>query len=191
MLKWLLHRKLRTFEREHGYDAAYMHELLDTDLGAFLKFARATGLGTYRKDVPADVYMAAGLTSSIQADCGPCTQLGVGFALKAGVPAAAIAAVVQGDLAAMSPDIALGARFARAILARDVAVDALREDIARRWGPRAVIALAYAVMAAQLYPAMKYATGHGKACTRVVVEGQAIAPGRVAGRAQGAAIEVA
>lgn len=176
MLTWLLHRKLRAFERAHGYDASYMHDLLDTDLGAFLKFARASGLGTYRKDVPADVYMAAGITSSIQADCGPCTQLGVGFALKAGVPAAAIAAVVRGDLAAMSPEVALGARFARAILARDVAVDALREDVARRWGPRAVVALAYAVMTAQLYPALKYATGHGKACTRVVVAGEPIVP---------------
>src|SRR5688572_33315789 len=91
MLKWLLHRKLAAFEREHEYDASYMHEVLETDLGAFRKFGRAVGLGAYRKDVPADVYLAAALTSSIQADCGPCTQLGVGFALRAGIPPATIA----------------------------------------------------------------------------------------------------
>jgi hypothetical protein len=176
MVKWLLHRKLRAFEREHGYDATYMHELLDTDLGAFLKFGRAVGLGAYRKDVPADVYMAAGLTSSIDADCGPCTQLGVGFALQAGVPAASIAAVVRGDFAAMSDDVALGARFARAVLARDLSADEYREEIERRWGPRAVLALAYAMMAAQLYPTLKYALGHGKSCTRVVVDGEAVSP---------------
>lgn len=176
MLKWLLHRKVRAFERQHGYDASYMHELLDTDLGAFVKFARATGLGAYRKDVPADVYAAAGLTSSVVADCGPCTQLGVGLAREAGVPAAALKAIIAGDERAMSSDVALGARFARAILARDVEVDALRAEVARRWGPRAVVTLAYAVMAAQLYPALKYATGHGKACTRVMVEGQAVVP---------------
>ena len=176
MVKWLLHRKLRAFEREHGYDATYMHELLDTDLGAFLKFERAVGLGAYRKDVPADVYMAAGLTSSIQADCGPCTQLGVGFALQAGVSPSSIAAVARGDLAAMSDDVALGARFARAVLARDLAADEYREEIERRWGPRAVLALAYAVMAAQLYPTLKYALGHGKACTRLVIDGEAISP---------------
>ncbi len=62
MLKWLLHRKLAAFEREHGYDASYMHEVLDTDLGAFLKFARAIGIGAYRKDVPREVYLAAALT---------------------------------------------------------------------------------------------------------------------------------
>lgn len=183
LLKWMIHRKLSAFEREHGYDASYMHEVVDRDVGAFLKFARATGLGSYRKDVPKDVHIAAGLTSSIQADCGPCTQLGVGFALQAGVPAETIAAVVKGDEAAMSPEVALGVRFARAVLARDAAAGACREEIVRRWGPRALLALAFAVMAAQLYPALKYALGHGKACTRVVVAGRTITPLRHAAEA--------
>jgi hypothetical protein len=176
MLKWMIHRKLRAFEREHGYDASYMHEVLDTDLGAFLKFARAIGLGSYRKDVPADAYFAATATSSIQADCGPCTQLGVTLALREGVPTAAIAAVVKGNEAAMSADAALGVRFARAVLAHDPAADACREEIVRRWGPRAVLALSFGIMSAQLYPTLKYALGHGKACTRVVVGDQTIAP---------------
>jgi hypothetical protein len=176
MLKWLLHRKLSAFERQHEYDASYMHELLETDLTAFFKFGRATALGAYQKDVPAAVRAAASLTSSIDADCGPCTQLGVDFALAAGVPAATIAAIVRGDEQALSPDVALGLRFARAVLARDPALDELRQEVARRWGARAVVSLAYGIMAAQLYPALKYAMGHGKACTRVVVAGQPVSP---------------
>jgi hypothetical protein len=35
-------------------------------------------------------------------------------------------------------------------------------------------------MAAQMYPTMKYALGHGQACTRVVVAGQAVTPARMA-----------
>ena len=178
MLKWFIHRKLRAFEREHGYDASYMHEVLDTDLLAFRKFAGATRIGTYRRDVPAEVFVAASLTSSIQADCGPCTQLGVGFALKAGMPSATLAAIVKGDEAAMSHDVALGVRFARAVLARDATADVYREEITRRWGPRAVIALAFGIMGAQLYPTLKYALGPGKACTRVVVAGEPLAPRR-------------
>jgi hypothetical protein len=176
MIKWLLHRRLAAFEREHEYDASYMHELLETDLGAFLKFGRATGLGAYRKDVPAEVYVAAALTSSIQADCGPCTQLGVGFALRAGVPSTTIAAIVAGNLAAMSSEVALGVRFARAVLAREAGADEYRDEIVQRWGPRALLALGFGIMTAQLYPALKYALGHGKACTRVVVAGQAVSP---------------
>jgi hypothetical protein len=43
-----------------------------------------------------------------------------------------------------------------------------------------VIALAFAMMAAQMYPMLKYALGHGHACTRVVVEGKTIMTPRVA-----------
>ncbi|HVU52896.1 MAG TPA: hypothetical protein VHL80_19575 [Polyangia bacterium] len=180
MLKWLIRRNLRAFERANGYDASYLHEVLSTDLGAFLKFARATKLNAYRKDAPPDLYYAAQLTSSVAGDCGPCTQLGVGFALGSGVAPATVAAIIEGDEAAMSPEVALGVRFARAVLARDVAVDALREEIVRRWGPRAVLALTFGVMASQLYPALKYALGHGQACTRVVIAGRAVAPRRLA-----------
>jgi hypothetical protein len=184
MLKWLLHRRLRAFQRANGDDSSHMHEVLDTDLGAFFKFARAAGaLAGYRKDVPLDVYVGAGLTSSVQADCGPCTQIGVGFALRAGVPPATVVAVVQGDLAAMSPEVALGVRFARAVLARDAAAEACRDEILRRWGPRAVLTLSFGIMAAQLYPTFKYALGHGRACTRIVVAGQTVSPRRLAAEA--------
>jgi hypothetical protein len=150
MLKWFLHRKLRAFERAQSYDASYMHEVLETDPAAFMKFASATRLGHYRKDVPVDVYYGATLTSSVQADCGPCTQLGVGFAGMAGVSAETIAAVIRGDEAALPREVALAVRFARAVLARDAAADGYREEIQRRWGPRAVLTLAFGVMAGQL-----------------------------------------
>jgi hypothetical protein len=180
MLKWLIHRKMRRFEKAHGYDASYMHEVLDLDLGAFFKFGRAVALGRYRKDVPADAYFAATLASSMHADCGPCTQLGVGFALQEGVPARAVAAIVAADETAMTADVALGFRFARAVLAHAPQADELRDEIARRWGPRAVLALSFGMMAAQMYPALKYALGHGQACTRVTVAGQTVTPTRLA-----------
>lgn len=178
MLKWFVHRKLRAFERAHDYDASYLHDVLDTDLAAFMKFSFATGLGSYRKDVPAEASFAAGLTSSMHADCGPCTQLGVGFALEAGVSSSTIAAIIAGDDDAMPPDAALAARFARAVIAHDPDADACREEITRRWGPRAVLSLTFAVMAAQLYPTLKYALGHGKACMRVVVGDRVVTPSR-------------
>jgi hypothetical protein len=153
-----------------------MHDVLTADLRAFVTFGFATSIGTYRKDVPSDVYVAAALTSSMHADCGPCTQLGVGFALKDGVPAATITAIVAGDEAAMSPDVALGVRYARAVLAHDPEADLCREEIAGRWGQRAVLALAFGIMGAQLYPTLKYALGHGKACTRVEVAGTTVTP---------------
>jgi hypothetical protein len=46
-----------------------------------------------------------------------------------------------------------------------------RTVILERWGPRAVVSLALMMTTARIYPTVKYATGHGKACTTVVVGG--------------------
>ena len=102
MLKWFIRRKLSAFEKDFGYDASYMRHVLDTDFGAFVKFARATSIGRHRKDAPIDLYTAVALTGVISADCGPCAQLGVTFALREGVPAATLARILRGNEAEMT-----------------------------------------------------------------------------------------
>lgn len=59
--------------------------------------------------------------------------------------------------------------------AREASADAFREEIERRWGPRAVVSLAFAMTLARVYPTLKYALGHGRARRRVIVEGAPIA----------------
>jgi putative copper export protein len=71
----------------------------------------------------------------------------------------------------MPPDVALVWNFTRATLAHDPAADEYREAIVKRWGRLALVSLAFAIAAARIYPTVKYALGHGKACTRVVVGG--------------------
>jgi hypothetical protein len=177
MLKWFLHRKLAAFEKDFGYDASYMHDVLDTDFGAFMKFARATAIGNYRKDVPIDVYTAVMLVGVTKADCGPCAQLGVTMALRQGVPGATLAKILRGDEAAMTEPTRLGVRFARAVFARDaLAADEARAELARRYGKRAIVSLGLAICASQLYPNFKWALGYGHACQRIEVEGTTIAP---------------
>jgi hypothetical protein len=62
----------------------------------------------------------------------------------------------------------------RATLAHDAVADEYREAILKRWGPRALVSLAFPITAARIYPTAKYALGHGKACTRVVVGGTTV-----------------
>lgn len=176
MLKWFIRRKLTAFERDFGYDAAYMHHVLETDFGAFMRFAKVSSLSSYRKDVPPDLHSAVGLTGSLHADCGPCTQLGVTMALREGVPAATIARIIRGNEDEMTEPTRLGVRFARAVLAHDPAADEYRAEILRRHGPRAVVSLSLTLVASQMYPTFKYALGYGHACSRINVEGTAITP---------------
>jgi len=175
MVKWFIRKRLAAFDRQFGYDTSYMKHVLDTDLGPFLKFARAGGVSRYRKDAPLDVYYAAKITAVVAADCGPCAQLVVGMALADGLPGATIAKILQGDEAVMTQPVRLGVRFARAVIARESA-DELRAEIENRWGPRALISLGFPLVSAQIFPTLKYALGYGKACQRIVVEGTEIAP---------------
>ena len=175
MLKWLMHRGVAAFERQWQYDAIYLHDLIETDPRAAWAFQRATALGRYRRALPADALAAAALTAVRMEDCGPCTQLGVAMAEKSGVDAAVLRAVLTGDVAAMPDHVALVWRFTRATLEHDASADPHRDEIERRWGRQAVVSLAFAILTSRMYPTVKYALGHGKACTRVVVGGTPIA----------------
>jgi hypothetical protein len=133
MLKWLMRRGLAAFERQWNYDASYMHEMVEADPWAALRFQRATSLGKYRKDVPVDALAAAAITAVRHEDCGPCTQLGVSMFERAGVDPKVLTAVLTETPAAMPPDVALAWRFTRATIDHDPAADQYRDEIIRRW----------------------------------------------------------
>jgi hypothetical protein len=175
VLKWLMQRRIAAFEQTYGYDAGYLREMLEADTGALMRFFKVAGMAQYRKDVPAAVWYAAGLAGGLHEACGPCTQLGVTMAERAGVPAAVLRAILAGDAEALPAEVALGLRFAQATLAHDPAADELRAEIVHCWGPRALVSLAFALAAARVFPTVKYALGHGQACTRVTVGGAPIA----------------
>ena len=176
MMKWLIHRRLAAFEKDFGYNADFMHHVLDTDFRAFMRFGRVGSALRYRKDVPDELYYAVALTGTIGGDCGPCAQLGVTMALREGVPGATLASIVRGNEAEMTDVVRLGVRYARAVLARQPIADEYRADIVRRWGERAVVTLALALVGSQIFPTFKYALGYGHACQRLVVEGASIVP---------------
>ena len=170
MLKAIARKGIESFEKQWGYDASYLHEILDEGgLDAVMAVNGVTKLGAYCKDVPLDAYYAAKLLSVREADCGPCTQLIVDMAQRAGVAEPVLRAVLERNPHALPPDAKLAYEFAEATLAHDFAADALREQIVARWGKRALISIAYGIVAAQIYPTLKYALGHGHACLRVRV----------------------
>jgi hypothetical protein len=171
MMRWALRKAIGKFERDWNYDASYMREIIDASPRAAWLFSRAAALGQFRGDIPLEPWFAAGITAVRHEDCGPCTQLGVTMAERAGVKPAILRAVLVDDADAMPPDVALAWKFTRATLAHDAAADEYRDEIVKRWGRRALVSLAFAITAARIYPTVKYALGHGKACMRVVTGG--------------------
>ncbi len=169
MIRWALQRMIDKFEKDWNYDASYMRDMIDASPRAAWLFSRVTALGKFRRDIPEEAWCAAGITAVRHEDCGPCTQLAVTMAERAGVSPAVLRAVLTDDSDAMPPDVALVWRFTRATLAHDVAADGYREAIVKRWGQRALVSVSFAITTARIYPTVKYALGYGKACTRIVV----------------------
>jgi hypothetical protein len=172
MMKWFLRRWIDKFERMWGYDASYLRDVLDADPRALLAFSKAAGIGTYQKDVPLPAYCAAGIVSVMSEDCGPCTQLAINMAERAGVDATILRAIVARELNGMPEDVALAVCFAETSLRHEPEAVDLREEVLRRFGKRGLVSLAFAMTAARLYPTLKYAMGHGQACKRVTIGGE-------------------
>jgi len=173
MLKAYFTRYLDRFERQWNYDASYMRDVLAVSPASFLKFMLGTQAAN-RAAAPAEAIAAAGLFGTLAEDCGPCTQIGVDMSTAQGLDPEVLRAILAGDEAAMGETAALAYRFARASLARDMAAcDPLRDEIVRRWGKKALVAISLTLMASRMYPTLKYALGHGKTCSKVVVAGVA------------------
>ena len=172
MLKWFLRRQIAGFERAWNYDASYLREMIDVDPKALTTFWKAQGVTRYRKDIPLAPYCAAGIVAVMSEDCGPCTQLCIDMAERQGVDPAMLRAVVARDFQAMPFEVALAVRFTEATLRHAPQADDLREEVVRHWGRRGLVSLAFAMLAARMYPTIKYALGHGQACTRLKIGGE-------------------
>ncbi|PZQ58866.1 MAG: hypothetical protein DI570_17110 [Phenylobacterium zucineum] len=180
MLKLMLGRWIDGFEKTFNYDASYMRHVLRVNPASLMKFAMGTRAADHSA-APHEALIAAGLVGTLSEDCGPCVQVGVDIAAANGVNPAVLRAIIAGDLAAMGETAALGYRFAQASLARDMATcDPLRDEIVRRWGDKALVAISLAIVQSRMYPTLKYAMGYGKTCSRVTVGGETVAPLRLA-----------
>jgi hypothetical protein len=172
MIKWFLRRWIDKFERTWSYDTSYLLDILDADPRALMLFSKAAGIGTYRKDVPLAAHCAAGIVAVMAEDCGPCTQLGIDMAQRAGVDPAILRVVVARDLRDVPEDVVLTVRFVETSLRHAPEADDLREEVLRRFGKRGLVSLAFAMTAARLYPTVKYAMGPGHACMRLTIGGE-------------------
>jgi hypothetical protein len=94
------------------------------------------------------------------------------MAQRQGVDPAILRAVIAHEVTAMPYEVALAVRFAEASLRHAPEADDLREEVVRQFGKRGLVSLAFALTASRLYPTLKYALGHGRACTRLTVGGE-------------------
>ncbi len=167
MLKAFLKRQLDRFGRRWDYDVGYMRALVDLDTGGAVRLGFVSGFTDHRFGLDARPYFAAKITATRTADCGSCLRLVIGMATEAGVPAGAIAAMLTHG-AGVPGDMALAARYARAVLDNDPELPTIIAACERQWGRGGVAGLAAAVVSGSFYPVLKRGLGHGNACEPVL-----------------------
>ena len=85
MIKSIMHWYVRRFERAWGYDAGYFHDVVSASLSAAWKFTFLQPMAQHHEDVSEDAWHAAHLAGAMAEDCGPCVQLCVDMATRAGM----------------------------------------------------------------------------------------------------------
>lgn len=180
MRKWIARRMIDRFTARYGYDTSYMRAMLMASPAGFFKFLAVTKLAAHAEAAPRDALFAARLVGAMTEDCGPCVQIVVDMAREADVSDTDISAILRRDPGAMSPDAALGFRFADAVARRSGDDDAARGDVRALWGEKGVIDLTFALQASRLYPMVKAGMGYAKECTRVTIGGKPVAVAKAA-----------
>jgi len=174
VIRSYFHRSVARLEKSYGYDATYLHEVIDISPRAFFKFGLFQIMSYHRDGAPRDAYCAARIAATLSEDCGPCAQLTVDMALEAGVDPKRIRALLRGDLEQAGPDAELGFRYGIAVSQNTLDAPALSAEVERRYGKRALVSMAYAVACSRVYPALKRGLGHGAACSKIEVSDETI-----------------
>ncbi|HXH64881.1 MAG TPA: hypothetical protein VNH42_05165 [Mariprofundaceae bacterium] len=175
----MIQKQLDAFERGFDYDVGYVREILDISVRALMRFNAVSKMGRYCHGLPRSAWYAAKLTATMIEDCGPCTQLVATMAERDGVPPAVLQGILTADRQLMDEDAALGVAFTRAVLLRDPRAESLREMVLGCWGREGLLSLAFAMTASRMFPTMKYALGHGRACVSVRVGSRDVRPCKV------------
>ena len=95
MLRFLILRKLASVECEIGISVDYVRHILRVSLGAFFKFAKVFPLAQYRRSLPLDMHVVAGIVAARDEDCGTCVQVALNMGKKQGVDSAILRAVID------------------------------------------------------------------------------------------------
>ena len=168
MLGPLLKHAFRRFGARYGYDTVYLTELVDLDAGGGFKLALVSYFTDHRFGLEAAPYFAARITAVRHTDCGSCLRLAIARACEAGVPMAAISAMLSDDASRAPREMALARHYAEAVLANDPTLPQIVGACEARWGKRGLAGLAAATVSGSFYPLLKRGLGHGNTCEPVL-----------------------
>lgn len=169
MLRKLILRKLASEERKLGESVDYVRHILRVSLRAFFKFIKIMPFASYRRTLPADACAVAQLVATRDEDCGTCVQIGVNVALRDGVPADVLQAVIDERPDALPEPLADVYRFTESVVKADGNDEPLRDRVRRHYGDEGLVELSLAIAGCRVFPIVKRTLGYATSCRLVEI----------------------
>lgn len=152
-----------TSEKETGYSADYMRDMLRASGWGFLKFLLSMPVIQHRKHAPNALHQVAQLGATQQEACGPCLEVSKKYARQNGV-----SDIIVRQLLAHSEQVEplykaaflLGAHVAGGPPLSDTHVTMLKEAI----GDKGYTELVMSAAAVRVFPALKRGLGYADMC---------------------------
>ncbi len=162
MINWLFNRAINRSERDTGYPADYLRDILAASRTGFFKLSLAF-IAAHRKHVAPELHQLAQLGATRQEACGPCLEISKSFAVATGVPETTVHQLLT------NPDTVESTARAAYFLGRHVAGgDPLSADMENTLnsaiGRHGVVELTVSAALVRLYPALKRGLGYADMC---------------------------
>lgn len=167
MLRKVLYYFIGKSEREMGGEFDYMRDIVAASPSQFIKFSKIFGIADQRLALPLDLYHIVRIIGAMSEDCGTCVQLEVDLAKKAGLPKEVLKDIVYSAQEHLSAEQVKISEFALGLSTSKMDDPDAREYIHNKYGPKAVVDLAFALNAASFLPSVKRAMGHAISCQKV------------------------
>lgn len=164
----MIHHIIARAERSLGQPLDYLRDIAASSRTAFWKFLLFLPLARHRRHLPSDLWHAARITATRQADCGSCLQITVDQAIADGVAPGRVLSLLRGE--EIDSVTRLIVDYVEAILDhRDSDAIPLRDEIVEVYGRDALPDLALAISTSQVFPLIKRSLGLSSTCSVVDV----------------------
>lgn len=170
MLQALLKKMIRRQERTVGVPLRYLDEVAAHSPGLVMKIGLLGPLGEHRRALPAEAKHVATVRAVLAEDCGACVQIAVNLALADGVSREVLAAVVNGRLWELPPNLEAVCKFVDALQNQETITESLREQLRVEYGDDGIAELSLAYALAAFFPRFKRGLGHAQSCALRPVE---------------------
>lgn len=169
MLRKLLLARIGSAEKTLGVPLDYCRYIVCASLRASFKFAKFLAVDEYHRALPAGPCYVARIVAVRDEDCGTCVQIAVNQALKAGVPAEHVQAVLDNRCEDLPEELREAYRFAEAVVTRNGEEETWRERIRMRHGDEGLIEMALAIASCRVFPITKRALGYAVSCSQTAI----------------------